>query len=683
MKRIILAALLAFAAWPAIAQTNPPTPPPTAFQPPAATAPVPLAISGTTARVALTALPALYPSVMVINDTTSAAYCRLGDVTVVATTAAYQIYVPAGGKWSTWDASSTYVACITAGGTGTLHIAQSNGAAQLSAITGTAAGGGGAPTGPAGGDLSGTYPNPQVATIGGVAPGTAAFLNSGTTNGTVPLIGAGNVLAPGVLPLATTGAFGAVKPDGTSITISAGVISSVGGVTFANPTATAATAAVNGVSTSAMRADAAPALGTTVGTGSLVRATNTALVAPALGTIASGNLAAGTGYTLANLAGLGTGTGTLLGGPSSGTGGPAGTISPTFTGTMLGAAETLSGTFTLSGLSGTNCLQEVSGVVGSFGSPCTPNGTGAVVTSSQTPSAADWAAFKFIVLNGNSLDIKPVASAGLQPNGGGLLVLAEGTSDTFTVTSPDTIKYGSTTSGAGGVQPLTQGGLYSYSTDGAGHVFSNVVGGGSSGITNGTTTYTSPAAATSVPFVAAGVMTTSTAFTSDTSGNVNVASLASAGQFSTAQDVTFGSGFSHIYSGPAGSGFGCIQTPAAGDWKFSDTNCNPTFEFSPTGLKVTGTIPTVTGTGTPTIAAGSTDFAGRVVGGASAVSIVIHSFDAAVTAIPFCSITPEVTGLTSWWAIPTVVSLHWLLTITLAPATSAAQFSYQCTKNGP
>lgn len=59
-------------------------------------------------------------------------------------------------------------------------------------------------------------------------------------------------------------------------------VSDMGGVgcTLANPTATSATAAVNGSASTCMRSDAAPALGTTTGTGGLVRATSPALVTP-------------------------------------------------------------------------------------------------------------------------------------------------------------------------------------------------------------------------------------------------------------------------------------------------------------------------------------------------------------------------------------------------------------------
>ena len=58
---------------------------------------------------------------------------------------------------------------------------------------------------------------------------------------------------------ATSSVFGLVKVDGSTITASGGVITAVG-ATGADPTATAADAAVNGSATTFMRSDAAPAV---------------------------------------------------------------------------------------------------------------------------------------------------------------------------------------------------------------------------------------------------------------------------------------------------------------------------------------------------------------------------------------------------------------------------------------
>lgn len=89
------------------------------------------------------------------------------------------------------------------------------------------------------------------------AQAAGTFLRGPTSGGSaVPGFGA---LVAADLPLATVAAFGAVKPDGTSILITAGVISAVG-ATGANPAATAGATAVNGTAPTFMRSDAAPAV---------------------------------------------------------------------------------------------------------------------------------------------------------------------------------------------------------------------------------------------------------------------------------------------------------------------------------------------------------------------------------------------------------------------------------------
>jgi hypothetical protein len=116
----------------------------------------------------------------------------------------------------------------------------------------------------------------NTSTLGLVKPdGTTITIASGVISGAAaanPTATASNTAVNGVattfmrsdaapaVQLATTSVFGLVKPDGTTITISGGVISSTGGASGANPTATASNTAVNGVATTFMRSDAAPAV---------------------------------------------------------------------------------------------------------------------------------------------------------------------------------------------------------------------------------------------------------------------------------------------------------------------------------------------------------------------------------------------------------------------------------------
>lgn len=78
--------------------------------------------------------------------------------------------------------------------------------AQFIPLGGSGGGGGGSPTGPAGGDLSGTYPSPTVDGLRGRALGTAAPSVGDT------LIWNGTAWVPGVPPAA--GVAGAVPAPG-------------------------------------------------------------------------------------------------------------------------------------------------------------------------------------------------------------------------------------------------------------------------------------------------------------------------------------------------------------------------------------------------------------------------------------------------------------------------------------
>lgn len=88
---------------------------------------------------------------------------------------------------------------------------------------------------------------------------TANRVFAGPTTGS-PAVPAFRTLVAADLPIATSSDFGAVKPDNVTITITAGVLTALGSVAGANPTATAGPTAINGVATTYMRSDAAPAV---------------------------------------------------------------------------------------------------------------------------------------------------------------------------------------------------------------------------------------------------------------------------------------------------------------------------------------------------------------------------------------------------------------------------------------
>lgn len=84
------------------------------------------------------------------------------------------------------------------------------------------------------------------------------------------------------------------------------------------------------------------------------------------------------------------------------------------------------------------------------------------------------------------------------------------------------------------------------------------------------------------------------------------------------------------------------------------------------------TAPTVTGTGSPTIATSSTDESGEVTSGASATSVVI-TFNLTHTNAPFCVVTPQSTLISFAYTLSNTA-----ITITQT-ATSSEKINYRCT----
>lgn len=95
------------------------------------------------------------------------------------------------------------------------------------------------------------------------------------------------------------------------------------------------------------------------------------------------------------------------------------------------------------------------------------------------------------------------------------------------------------------------------------------------------------------------------------------------------------------------------------------------FDFATAGFTAKGTIPVVTGTGTPTITTGSTDTSGEVTGGVSATSIVI-TFSASKTNAPFCTVTSQTQLAAFTYTISTTA-----ITIT-ETATTGDKIDYIC-----
>lgn len=137
------------------------------------------------------------------------------------------------------------------------------------------------------------------------------------------------------------------------------------------------------------------------------------------------------------------------------------------TGDVTGPGSSTSGNFPSFNGTGGKTLQDSAYSPSSFA----PAGAVTIVTGSNpTTNAASWLAFTQYTIGGSGRTITLPASSGLSANGG-LDIDANTNSVTLTATSPDTITWAGSTTGAGGSVTLPAGALYRVSTDAAGKIY--------------------------------------------------------------------------------------------------------------------------------------------------------------------------------------------------------------------
>lgn len=122
-------------------------------------------------------------------------------------------------------------------------------------------------------------------------------------------------------------------------------------------------------------------------------------------------------------------------------------------------------------------------------------------------------------------------------------------------------------------------------------------------------------------------------------------------------------------SGTPDTGVSRLAAAVVGFGNGTQGDTSATLKFA--AVQPIGTIPAVTGTGTPAITTGSTDTAGQVTGGTLATSIVI-TFATSKTNSPFCVVTPQTTVAAFAYTISNTA-----ITITLT-ATTGESVNYIC-----
>ena len=371
---------------------------------------------------------------------------------------------------------------------------------------------------------------PGIFSVSGSPVTTAGTLTAALANETANTVFAGpasgsaaaptfRALVAADLPVATTSAFGAVKPDGSTITISGGVITAVGGGGGSGTVTSVSVASANGFAGTVANATTTPAITLTTSITGLLKGNATAISAATAGTdylAPSGSGASLTGLTWSQIGS----TPTTL----SGYGVTA------MSGTTLAASGnvTFTGLLTSGTISGSLCLDASGHVIQNGGANCYAGGSasaGGSNTQVQYNASGSLGGISGVTSNGTAMTF---ASLDLIINGG------TATAGLATVTSGGVVSSEASATvaqgGTGQTSALTQYGLiYAATTSamgstGAGTTSQVLVGNASSAPSFGNVPAAAMPALTGDVTTSAGAVATTLATVNSNTGSYGGAS---------------------------------------------------------------------------------------------------------------------------------------------------------------